>query len=125
MQADQCQTPSWIIPWNNYQILLDIIAKTLLVIWVGFHAVSAKTKMHTKYPKCNYDKIKIILWLASFGYRIKAKILLDAKRSSSFVVAEPWVMRNWINALVQQFRMAKIYFAKNNLQKFPVLTNTC
>lgn len=75
----------------------EIIAKDCLTLlqrhyWLfglSFNAVSAKTKMNSKYPKCNHDKIKIILWLASFGYRIKAKILLDAKRSSSFVIAEP------------------------------------
>jgi len=45
--------------------------------------------MKSKYPKCIHDKIKIILWLASFGYRIEPNILMDAKRSSSFVIAEP------------------------------------
>lgn len=78
----------------------EIIAKYCLTLlqrhyWLyglSFHAVCAKTKMNNKHTMWNNAKIRRMLWLASFGYRIKAKLLLDAKRLSSFIVAEPWAM---------------------------------
>ncbi len=53
-----------------------------------------------RIPSAFITKTKLILWLASTSYRLKAKILLNARRSSFFVVAEPWTMKNYINYLV-------------------------
>lgn len=73
----------------NAKYCLTLLQVHHWLFGLSLDAVSAKNKMNTKYPKCIHNKIKIILWLPSFGYRIKAKIILDAKKSSSFVVAEP------------------------------------